>query len=445
MKFDAAFPWIVRSLVVAALLAIGAWVASRTHWEEMTVPLPLRGEALTNPQYAQKVFLQSLGLKVETRKVLGSMPPRNGVMFVSTWHWDLIEPRRRALEEWVQQGGRLVVDTSLIDSLNTFAEFSGITQEYPEYDEDEEEEAGESESESESATGEGTEGESQTPFEVPDVAKETICAEWEVTIDLHGASGSRKLYSFCPVVTFGWLTSATKPVWAVSDSNGYQAMRVPVGNGSVTSINAAVFDNREFTEVSRGALFVAAGELRRGDTVWLLTESDYPSLLTLVWRYGAPVVCLFGLFVVAALWRNAIRFGPLRAPPLAVRRSLAEQIRGTGWFILRLSGSRTLYNAMVRSTKEEAARRIPRYANLTLQQQLDALVARTGLDRDDLHQALFVANGTLSRQHLYKAIGLLETVRRLLAQEAPAHLQSQSFSQSSSEASPLTQKATYAD
>jgi hypothetical protein len=383
--------------------------------------LPLKGEALTNPHYAQKVFLESLGIKVEARQSLATMPPAHGVVFISAWHWDLIESRKQALETWVRSGGRLVVDESLIDSLGAFAEFSGITLKYPEYDEDEDEEgeqdAGEREQGSPAETIDGT-------LDIPAVVEESRCVMWKVTVDLHGASGSRDHYEFCPAETIGWLATTTKPIWAVSDRYGYQAVRVQVGAGSVTSINASVFENRDFNEIPRGALYVAAGQLRQSDSVWLLTETEFPSLLTLVWRHGAPVVLLFGLFVIAAIWRSAVRLGPLRAPPIAARRSLAEQIRGTGWFILRLGGSRTLLKAVARSLREEAMRRISRYARLTPAQQLDALVARTGLDRNELQQALVAVSAQPNRPQLYKAITLLETARRVLAQESSIDPQS---------------------
>jgi hypothetical protein len=406
VKLDAALPWLGRTVIVALLGAVAVLIATRTHWEEVTIPLPLRGEALTNPHYAQKVFLEAVGLNVETRQSLGVLPPQNGVVFVSAWHWDLIDSRKQALEEWVRNGGRLIVDDSLIDSLNSFADFSGINLEYPKYAEEEEED--------ESAT-----DNQQVPMEVPGVNEKPQCIEWFVSVDLHGASGSRKTYNLCSAFSIGWLSTASKPMWAISDDKGYQAVRVQVGDGSVTAINAELFGNRDFKDIQRGALYVAAGQLRLGDSVWLLTETEYPSILTLVWRHGAPAVCLFGLFVLAAIWRNAVRFGPLRAPPIAARRSLAEQIRGTGWFILRVGGSRILYNAAVRSMREEAVRRISRFAQMTPEKQLDALVVRTGLDRYDLQQALFPISGH-SRQQLYKAITLLESARRMLAQESIA-------------------------
>jgi hypothetical protein len=414
MSTHSARPWIVWVAVTGLLLAFGIWIANNTHWEEITIPMPLKGEAVTNPQYAQRVFLEALGVKVESRQSFTTPPPQHAVVIVSSWHWDLIEVRRKKMEEWIRAGGRLVVDTTLLDSLEGFERFSGIKSDFPKPDEDEDEEEDE-----ESADEETEEVESESALDV--FGKEKVCVDWKISIDTQGVSGGRDQYAFCGSIIYGWLVSDEKPIWALSDERGYQAVRVSIGKGSVTVLNGTLFDNAEFRDAERGALFVAAAQLRKDDPVWLLTESEHPSVLQLVWRYGAPAVVLFAFFVAVVLWRNATRFGSLRAPPDPARRSLAEQIRGTGWFILRLGGSHTLYKAMLRAVKEAAARRIPRFHSLTPQQQLEALVASTGVDRDELQQAfILIAPNALGpmrsqpRHHLYKAIALLETVRRIL-------------------------------
>ena len=97
--------------------------------------------------------------------------------------------------------------------------------------------------------------------------------------------------------------------------------------------------------------------MRRGDDVHFLSEDTHPSLLALLWRYGAPVVMLTLTLVALVLWRGGVRFGPLAAAADAARRSLVEQIRGTGQFILRHGGGHSLHAASVRALDEAAKRR----------------------------------------------------------------------------------------
>ncbi len=46
-----------------------------------------------------------------------------------------------------------------------------------------------------------------------------------------------------------------------------------------------------------------------------LSEEEQPSLITLMWIYGWPVVVLALALIGLALWRNSVRFGPARRGP----------------------------------------------------------------------------------------------------------------------------------
>ncbi len=101
-------------------------------------------------------------------------------------------------------------------------------------------------------------------------------------------------------------------------------MRVQVGRGSVTVINATPFRERSLFDGDHGRLLVAATQMRRGDEVHFLSEDDHPSLLALLWQYGAPVVVLLvGAHRARAVARRrpvrAARGGAGRGAPLAGR------------------------------------------------------------------------------------------------------------------------------
>ena len=172
------------------------------------------------------------------------------------------------------------------------------------------------------------------------------------------------------------------------DGRKIHALRVAVGRGSVTVINAVPFRYRTFLEGNHPSLFVSATQLRHGDSLLFLTEEDHASLLTLVWRFGAPVVLLLALIVALSLWRTSARFGPLTAPPEKARRSLAEQIRGSGQFTLRFGGGRALHAAMVRSVREAAIRRVPAYDRLSSEERVATLAKLTGVLESELGPAM---------------------------------------------------------
>ena len=376
-----------KRLAISLLVAVAGalfvfWIGNNTSWEDVKVPLPPKGQALINPFYATQRFAEALGATTAWDRML-TVPRADAVIVVSSWHWSLSKSRRAALEQWVQSGGRLVVDDSLIDPSDEFADWSGISVHYPEPE-----------------TTETAKGD-QLP------ACRTVSQE----LGGRGATESEAEALMLCDAGNSWLNSRQIPLWALRDRKGLQAARVSIGRGSVTVINADVFVRRSIFDGDHGRIFAAAAGLRRGDDVHFLSEDDYPSLLALTWRHGAPVVAMALLLLAALLWRGAIRFGPPAPPTVAARRSLADQIRGTGRFALRHGSGQSLHAASVRALDEAAQRRINGYGGLTRDERLAALALVTGFNRDSLAAAIHHP-GWRTAAELRRTLALLEAARR---------------------------------
>lgn len=374
-----------RASLIAVVLAIPLallvwWIATNSYWEEVKVPMPPRGEALTNPLYAAEKFAAALGAETTSARAFTTGTSAD-VIVLHTWHWSVSAPRRQALERWVEAGGRLVIDDSLAGGEDEFEEWSGIEHGFHELERDDDE-----------------------LDELVAKALKDRCRSFE------GTDKPRRLCDM-PVLTF--VRTSEPIVWQLGDEFGIQAMRVKVGRGSVTMINASPFVARQIFEGDHGWLFVAATELRKGDRVLFLTEKDHPSLLALTWQYGSPVVVLALAWVGLALWRGSVRFGPLAAIPDSARRSLAEQIRGTGQFVLRHGHGEALHAACVRALNEAAVRRVPNYLRLSAEEQVAALARVTGFDRQTLAAAVH-QTGVRRPHNLRATIALLESIRREL-------------------------------
>jgi len=365
--------------VSAALLAV--WIGNHTSWEEVKVPMPPKGEALINPFYAAQRFAENLGATTSWDRML-TVPRADAVIVISSWHWSLSRSRRAALERWVGAGGRLVVDDMLLDPEEEFEKWSGVVREYPD----------------QNAL------KNWKPEDDPDCRRVQ-----EETGGLRSSADDGALL-LCDL-GLSWLESKQTPRWALRDKKGIQAMRVSIGRGSVTVINAEPFRERALFDGDHARIFVAATGLRRGDEIHFLSEDKYPSLLALTWRYGAPAVAIGLTLVAALLWRGAIRFGPLAPPTLAARRSLADQIRGTGRFALRHGGGQSLHAACVRALDEAARRRVKRYAALAPEERVAALARLTGFDRDSLSAAIHHP-GWRTAAELRRTLALLEAARR---------------------------------
>ncbi len=378
--------WVVRSVIVLAVVGLVVWIARNTYWEEMEIEQPLRGEAITNPFYSASRLAETLGARPKWLRVLGSMPPRNAVVLPSAWHWGLLASRRERLQSWVASGGRLVIDHSLIGGQKELTEWTGISHYVLSTD--------------------AVSRADQQHFEK--------CPLLTLSGDARPAAQVRTRFKVCGLDRVSGLRSSRKASWVLRDStSAIQVMRIPIGLGSVTVINSLPFGNRDLLEGDAAALFVASTQLRAGDAIWFLTEEPGASLLSLIWTTGAPVVLLMLAFIAAGLWRASARFGPPVAPTELARRSLAEQIRGTGQFTLRCGGGQALYGAAVRALQESADRRIAGYSRLDGPQRIEQLAKVSGIESSTVASALNLS--TRRRQgELRHGLALLESIRRTL-------------------------------
>ena len=391
---------IIKLIVLVALVLLAVWIMNNTYWAEDNIPKNLSGEAATNPFYAAQKLTDSLGAQSEWKHVFGNLPARNSIIVLSYWHWDVIAKRREQLQSWVNDGGRLVLDDSLIINDAALKDWLGIERhDVPAKDHD-----GETDDEDK---------ENRSKSKLFKLSNEQQCEHIALIDHRPDANPNRKTYQLCNFNTSQYLTAAQPVSWGLRDVHGLQAARIAVGRGSVTLFNATPFLYREMLYGEHGLVFVAATQLHHGDHVYFLMDEDGVPLLKLIWRYGSPVVVLAALIVLAALWRNGMRLGPMAATVDGARRSLAEQIIGTGHFILRFNGDQALHAATVRALTDVARKQIAHFDRLDTQAYTLALAKATGLDAEALGQAIHF-QGKRRATDLRHAIALLEHARRHL-------------------------------
>jgi hypothetical protein len=388
---------VVRVLLVAAVVAFVVWIARNTYWVDDTVQTPWKNEAARNPFYPAQKFVEQFGA-TSTWDRFQTDVPTDAVIVVSSWHWDLAEGRRSRMEKWVEAGGRLVLDRTLVGGQEAFEKWSGISRVSPKSEDEDVED--------EDDTAGATSGarERRTP---------RACRTLHESMRSVGSrAGAPVDYELCASEEdFSHLTTTRAIDWALGDDSGNQVLRVRAGKGSVTVINAVPFHSHTFMLGDHATLLVDAAQLRRGDDVHFLSEEEHASLLTLMWIFGWPVVVLALALIALALWRNSVRFGPLAAEPDRARRSLAEQIRGTGKFAQRFGGGRSLHAATVRALNEAAQRRISAYMRLSTAERVNAVARLSGIEAAVLGPAIY-HSGPRRSQELRQAIALIETARR---------------------------------
>jgi hypothetical protein len=397
---------ILTGLVVVLIALLGVYIARNSYWVTQTVTTPPKGEALINPFYAAQKFSEQLGAKTEWRRGLGGLPPTSGVVVLSGWHWDLIAQRRDRLKQWVANGGRLIIDSSLISADDDLDEWSGMSLdliEHPRKKDDAKKTDDEQSDEYEEIEAE--------IFDKPILLKDKLCHRAIVKSERASDRLGRSFYMICTVEVDERITSQRPPVWSVVDPDGQYAARVPIGKGSVTLVSGRPFQYQNLFDGEHALLFAAAAQYRKGDSIYFLSDDEFDSLLTLMWRYGAPVIVLAFALVALVLWRGSARFGPLSAAPEAARRSLGEQILGTGWFTVRYGGGAALRTAAVRALFETARRRIVRFDALPAEERVNVLARASRTDPAALAEAINFS-GPRRPGDLRDTLALLETARR---------------------------------
>jgi len=378
-------PSALQVILVAFVLLIAVYLVFNTTWGEIEIPTPLRGEAATNPFYAAQKLVETLGATSERRDSLGDTPS-DAVVVLSTWGWDIDRARREGFERWVEAGGRLVVDAALISGTDAFEMWSGISHERKEID----------------------------PFDPNPAEAQQIFDRCRDVTEIPAASTATvSALEVCDFDRLSWLETDKRLLWALDDEGTLLAARVTVGQGTVTVLNGVPFVDRELFEGAHGEVLAAATGFRAGDHIVFMSEADVASLTELIWQHGAPVVAVLVLWIALALWRGATRFGPLVAPSESARRSLAEQVLGTGRFAVSVGGGAALVAAARRALHEAAARRIVGYERLAVAAQAEAVAGLAHVDGAQLAAALDSEQSARPLE-LRAKLALLEAARREL-------------------------------
>jgi len=420
MKLHVSRQLIINLVIVAAIAMLAVWIMNNTYWEETAVPKSLTGEAATDPFYAAEKFVNDLGAKGEWKHILGDSLDQHAILVISNWSWDVIEQRRAMIQKWVEAGGRLVIDSSLITADESFGNWSGLKYAAVKHAPDDADEDDKEKDEEDEEPAFNIGGHHDLCYLVD------VAGSFEVT---YSESVADRV-SLCNYDRGRFITSQKKVEWGLKDSHGWQVARVNIGKGSITLFNALPYQYRGMLLGDHALMFAVTTQLRRGDQVFFIMDEKGVPLLKLIWRYGSPVVILGLLLIAVALWRNGMRFGPMVAVPEGARRSLSEQIAGTGRFILRFNGDKALHAATTRALTDAARVHIAHYERMDAAARIEALARTTGISADELQTAIHY-QGSRRASDLRRAIAIMESARRYLIDQK-VHQVSSHFSEDSS-------------
>jgi hypothetical protein len=375
--------YIAVGLAGALSIALIAWIATHTYWAEITVGTPPEGEAARNFHYSLDHLAQRLGFRTREIPSLRELPP-DAVVLVYDLDDDLTHQRDKALEAWVEAGGRLVITGEVLRAHGDLQSWSGVRLAHRE--------PGRNPAAASSPSPDGC-----TPM----------------VVRINGDETGQPLRVCTPTAEFYWASDHT-PAWSLSDAQGAQVLSVDIGDGELTVIGPnGILSNFGLLAGDHAQLLVAAVGLRRQDLLLILNPPEAKTLLELLWRWAAPVIVCAAAALFLLVLRNLPRFGPPVPPPAPLRRSLAEQIRANARFTWRTHKPHALRAAILRALDETARGRITGYASLDLHGRAGRLAASTGIDATTISAALTEDPVNNLNEHR-AAMTLLEVCRRML-------------------------------
>jgi hypothetical protein len=426
--------WIVRALLAAALAIAIGWLAHSTRWVEIEVDDGAHGLAATDDYYSLRQVLQSSGATLEVRTALEPLPPAGATLLLDSSLWNIFPERDARLKAWVESGGRLVVAGQ---QMRSSTDLRWIPLSFAVPPRQPASAAAPPPDAAASAADDAGDDEAPAARRKPPVASDARpsarlldpkhpwrnCADFEETsATTEPAFEPQRVYRGCTLVGALRPRRQPAPTWQLTGARGTLAMRVPLGRGSVTGVSfAPVLDNRGLLQGDNALIAMAILQAAPGRAVWIVEDEAREPLLGWLWHEARTPFMLGLAAILLALWRLMIRFGPREAAPLTARRSMGEQVRGTGQFIAG-NAPEALHAATKKAFEDAARKRIEDWADRSDDDRVaalaDALAPAVKLDQPALLASLNVGGGATPAQIL-AAIAVLEQVRRALLR-APA-------------------------
>ena len=413
--------WILRALAVLVIAALAAWIVNNTKWVEVDVDDPQSGAAATDPYYSLRKVLAASGAALEIRTALEPLPPVGATLMLNSSLWNVFPERDARLKAWVEAGGDLVVDGWRVRSGDTLKWIPLSFAESPKprasaasaADEEDDDEDEDTPAPPMRRRGRDPEQEARKPAPEAKSSWRDCESLEETSATTQPAFEADRVYHGCmPASALRPLGVA--PTWLLAGPRGTVAMRVRVGRGSVTAtaVSHITDDNRGLLRADNALITSAILRAGPGRAIWFVNDESREPLALWLWHQARTPLLLGVAATLLALWRLMVRFGPRQALPPRARRSMGEQVHGTGQFIAGTDPQ--ALHAATRQAFDDAARlRVERYAELDDSDRIVALATGVALDKQALMAALRPGPKSTPAQWL-AAIAVIEQARRAL-------------------------------
>lgn len=367
---------LVAGFVVAGLAAAGAiWFFA--NYERVTERQRVgpSGEARRNAYLAAERFVARMGVPARHVKTIPELKelPVNGTLILPDRRDALTPDARRALLDWVENGGHLIVEDEDARLPDPVLDAFGVTRT--------------------AAT--------KPPRARPEPVEAKLPhADRALKVDMH----SRQTIE------------APQATVRVAGADATHLLHFERGRGQVTVLNDLEFlRNRSIGRLDH-AEFLWQIVRFQPDTPALFVF-DNPQKLSLA-RWLAdnawPLLAAAALALALWLWRIASRFGPVAPDPEPARRRLLDHLRASGRFQWSRGGGGALLEAAREAALRRVARAHPDFAALGRGEQRDRLVALFGIRPEDAQKVLAAVHPRTPAE-LMGAVGVYQRIQERLS------------------------------
>jgi len=360
---------IAVSLIVLILILA---IASQFEKTEITTYSGLKGEARTNPLYANRLFLKRMGIpaeKIKSTQALKELPSIDTVIYLDAGRTSMTPQMVDHLLDWVKRGGHLITIANVRDhkdELSDYTNYDHLQDELKVYvgkhiylDDDE----------------------ANTPAKKED-DKTLTEASWKIRL------GERN-FNIQPDF-FHELESEWDDEIINVDDHGF-LINIALDDGLLSlSSHLDFLQQQSLDDHDHAAFFYALVQHHHESpaNVWLISNSSMPSLWTLLWNHLPLLMASLLLMFVASVYAMGLRFGPTIPKPSLSRRRLMEHVEASGYFLWKYR-QQSLIDSSRKTLNQYIAKQYGAWSSLSEPEQIEYIHEQTQFSQDEIRHLLF--------------------------------------------------------
>ena len=358
-------PLLIGGLVLVCLALATAWFLANFERRTESEHTGFHGKARRDQWLAAERLLQRMGAKAVSVRSLPELAslPTSATLMLPMGRQSLNPQSRRSLLNWVNHGGRLIVEAEPLYQPDPVLDMFGVQRKAVK----------------------AAEGAKKTAADIAGrkIVKIDLPPELEPVEALLGRY--MDLQARNPIAHFG-------------DDRATAALLLRFGSGHVLALNEFdVFSNRMISEHDHAEFLWRIVQMDSGmPSVFFFFDPKKLSLFDWLGANAWSALASGGLFLALWLWSAVPRLGPIAPDPERARRRLLDHLRASGRFLWVHGGAQLLIDA----ARDACLRRITR-----------------------VHPDLIASAEPERSARLQELIGLdVEQSRRLFTQTAPARM-----------------------